>query len=186
VEPRKSNLKNLIVTVLLAFLVIAVAYESAKRGVFRRTREHPTSESAEISAVPADVAEPTPTPLPMHFPTVAEDDLGNSKRISAGLLEAFAACWPQAPVAPDVLPGTMTLSSVEKLFGKIKKREILGKSDSGHRVGLLFDSTVFREGAAGSATESDGTIQDFQARASGRMLHCDDADRCECLSAIGP
>ncbi|CAN5466939.1 hypothetical protein BH10BDE1_BH10BDE1_25400 [soil metagenome] len=190
VEPPKSNFKNLILTIVLAVLVLAVAYESAKRGVFPLKREQvPVALNGEPSP-PVESVEPTPTPLPMHFPELETDDLRDSKRTAMGLVEAFKSCWPKAPIMgePDTngLAAGMTLANVEKLFGKVKKREVLEVHDASRRLGLLFDTAVFPAGAAGSATEDDDTLRDLQVRASGRMLHCDNAERCECLSSIGP
>jgi hypothetical protein len=188
----------LFLTIVLALLVLAVAYESAKRGMFPLKREaNPVSPTPPA---PAPLAiEPTPTPLPMHFPLTEDDDLQNSKRASSGLIEAFKACWPKTPVSDEVGGGAMTLTNVEKLFGKIKKREVLkesgekirGENDASRRLGLLFDTSIFPAAAAGSATadstsEEEQTLRDLQVRAAGRLLHCENAEHCECLSSVGP
>lgn len=179
----------MILTILLAVLVLAVAYESAKHGAFPLKRSR--TDTAEVAApTPAQSAEPTPTPLPVHFPDVANDDLRDSKRASMDLTEAFKACWPKAPMMgePDsVGPAAgLTLANVEKLFGKVKKREVLEEIDASRRLGLLFDNTVFPAGAAGSAIEALDALTELQVRAAGRMLHCDNEERCECLSNVAP
>ncbi|MDZ4082090.1 MAG: hypothetical protein U1E10_04075 [Bdellovibrionales bacterium] len=40
------------------------------------------------------------------------------------------------------------------------------------KLGLLFDESLFKGGAAGTATEVDGRIQEFQVRADGKILKC--------------
>lgn len=164
---------------------MSATYETAKN-LFTRTRPETRPAAANAGGAQPEPVEPTSTPLPMHFPTVEDDELHNSKRAASSLLDAFKACWPQVEVSTDAASEAMTLANIEKLFGKIKKREILETIDTNRRLGLLFDNTVFPGGAAGSATEANDTLQDFQVRAAGQMLHCDDADRCECLSSVGP
>lgn len=54
------------------------------------------------------------------------------------------------------------------------------------RLGLLFDESLFKGGAAGTATEVDGRIQEFQVRADGKILKCSlvsagaSPSACEC------
>ncbi len=52
------------------------------------------------------------------------------------------------------------------------------------RLGLLFDESLFKGGAAGTATDVDGVIQDFHVRADGKILKCTGGGpgsvNCEC------
>lgn len=47
-------------------------------------------------------------------------------------------------------------------------------------VGLLFDKSLFKGGAAGTAREVDGLIKEFQVRADGRILRCGSNGTCDC------
>ncbi|MBN8539608.1 MAG: hypothetical protein J0L82_04405 [Deltaproteobacteria bacterium] len=50
------------------------------------------------------------------------------------------------------------------------------------KLGLLFDESLFKGGAAGHATDVDGRVQDFQVRADGKILKCllGGPEGCEC------
>ncbi len=50
------------------------------------------------------------------------------------------------------------------------------------KLGLLFDESLFKGGAAGTATDADGRIQEFQVRADGKILKCSlgGPGGCEC------
>ncbi len=47
-------------------------------------------------------------------------------------------------------------------------------------LGLLFDSSYFPQGAAGTATEINGEIRDLMIRAEGRMIKCTTPATCDC------
>lgn len=47
-------------------------------------------------------------------------------------------------------------------------------------LGLLFDSSFFPQGAAGTATEINGEIRDLMIRAEGRMIKCTTPATCDC------
>lgn len=85
----------------------------------------------------------------------------------------------------------MGLAKLEALFGKVRRRErLIGDSLDGGgptidaRHGLLFDTSIFSSGAAGSMVESEGKIKDLRLRAEGRNLACglgvDDESHLEC------
>lgn len=193
----KHHVRNLFLATALALLVLWIAYESAKQGVFTGWRSKFGSHfqpPTEVAALKSNPTEPTPTPLPPHFPTVEDDELRDEFPVETqaahGLSQAFKLCWPAAAVTDAPLDKAMDTSAsleiLERLFGKIKKREILEESDAIQRVGLLFDSTVFEKGAAGWAELKGNEVGTFQLRANGRMLHCETPDICECLSSIAP
>lgn len=48
------------------------------------------------------------------------------------------------------------------------------------RLGLLFDSSFFPQGAAGTATEINGEVRDLMIRADGRMINCSTPATCDC------
>lgn len=178
-----SLFKNIVLTTILAGLVFWMGAESANRGIFKLKRaETPTESNAEPSAA---AALPTPTPLPAHFPEVETEDLAVESGEIAPLPQAYTACWPESPAArPSALSmdaNELTTTDVETLFGHVKKREVLEKTEEGTKLGLLFDTSVFNAGAAGSATEKNGAYIGLHLRAAGRMLHCESVQRCECL-----
>lgn len=175
---RGSIFRNLIATALLAALVFWLGRESADHGVFKFKRTEPV-DGVALTAAPE--ASPTPTPLPVHFPDVSTADLPDRKDGYLLLLDAFTTCWPQARITTPPPDGEITPREAEGLFGKIKKRELLEKSGKTLRLGLLFDQSIFPAGAAGSATESDGRWTELHLRAAGRMLHCENPNRCECI-----
>lgn len=131
--------------------------------------------------------EPTPTPLPPHFPDVSQDDLNAAhKAESMTLTEAFETCWQGIQNLPDTKSGDMTVADMAAFFGRLKRNEILEKNDGETKLGLIFEPVVFPAGAAGTATEVDGKIREFQVRANGHILHCGAAggpvsDNCRCL-----
>lgn len=48
------------------------------------------------------------------------------------------------------------------------------------QLGLLFDTSFFPKGAAGTATEINGEIRDLTIRADGRMINCSTPATCAC------
>lgn len=174
-------LKNIAVIAILSAAVFWLGHESSERGVFKYERvEQNASNEAQL---PIKQPDPAPTPLPNDFPQVVDGDLESAQSGFLSLQDAYSNCWKKnADRVPEIPPdGEITTLEAESLFGKIKKREILEKSNGALKVGLLFDNVIFPAGAAGSATEKDGRINQFRLRAAGRMLHCESPNRCECL-----
>lgn len=181
-KPPASLLRNIAVTVIIGTVVFWLGRESAERGVFKLERDVPNGQAViELLAVPEPAA-PTPTPLPAHFPTIRGADIESDKNSFLSLADACASCWKlkvnTSEIAPD---GEITPLEAEKLFGRIKKREVLEKTAAKVKLGLIFSVEVFPTGAAGSATEIDGRWTELQIRAAGRMLHCESPNRCQCL-----
>lgn len=161
-------------------MVFWLGFQSAEHGVFKFKRDDPASNPPDIAS-PLAAVDPTPTPLPAHFPATPDTNMASGKDGYSSLTDAFVACWPQA-TAPSTPPdGEITPLEAENLFGKIKKREVLSKSGEPVKIGLLFDKSIFPAGAAGSAIETDGRWTDLRFRAGGRMLHCENPNRCECI-----
>ena len=102
-------------------MVFRLGFESAEHEVFEFKPGDFTSNPATVHR-PIIAADPTPTPLPVHFPTVPEAKLAEGKDGYLSLTEAFTACWPQAAVATTPPDGEITPLEAENLFGKIKKR----------------------------------------------------------------
>ena len=172
-------LRNIAVVAVLGAVVFWLGHESAERGVFKFKRDVQISSEKPSSPEPAV---PTPTPLPAHFPSIQESDLEISKNGYLSLSEAYISCWKLKQNGSEIAPdGEITPLEAHRLFGKIKKREVLEKSETTVKLGLLFDTAVFVGGAAGSATETDGRWTELQVRAAGHMLRCDSPNRCECL-----
>lgn len=74
----------------------------------------------------------------------------------------------------DGVPSVIAALPANRVQGSdFKKWRLASKT---HRVekklGLLFDDSLFIGGAAGTATEVDGRISDFQVRADGKILKC--------------
>lgn len=162
-------------------MVFWLGFQSAEHGVFKFKRDDSAYNSPDSGSSNPIAADPTPTPLPAHFPTIPESNLADGKDGYLSLTEAFTACWPQTTIGTTPPDGEITPLEAENLFGKIKKREVLSKSGEPVKIGLLFDKSIFPAGAAGSAIETDGRWTDLQFRAGGRMLHCENPNRCECI-----
>lgn len=186
-SPSAKPLRNAFVTLILGVVVFWLGYESNERGVFKMKR--PSTEAvasappvASESATTPSVAEASPTPLPPHFPTVEENDLAAKKaHDEMSLSAAFSSCWVGAQEVPQPENAMMTLNDITTLFGKLKKREVLEKTEHGTKLGLILEPEIFLSGAAGTATELDGKITEFKLRADGRILQCQGAERCLCL-----
>ena len=190
-RPAISLLKNIAIIAILSAAVFWLGHESGERGVFmlQRPQQIGSQETASKQAeAPANLPEPT---LPTDFPQVTDGDLVEPDVGFLSLKEAYSRCWKKsaesfADITADIaaeIPadGEITTLEAEALFGKIKRREILEKSNGAVKVGLLFDNTVFPAGGAGAATETEGRFHQFRLRAAGRMLHCESPNRCECL-----
>lgn len=183
-RPEFSPLKNIATIAILAVAVFWLGHESSERGVFKFKRvEQSTLIASDKAELPVKPPEPTPTPLPTDFPVVTDGDLAETQVGFLSLEEAYSQCWKKnLKSLPEIPPnGEITPLEAETLFGKIKRREILEISKGAVKVGLLFDTTVFPAGGAGSATETDGRLNRLLLRAAGRMLHCESPNRCECL-----
>ncbi len=188
--------KSLVATAVLLAAVYWVAAYSSANGVFKFKRSLTNSNQlAQIESTPITTSiEPTPTPLPPHFPDVEANDLRGEKIGSVSIAEAYSACWPGRREVDLPQDGRLTNLDIENLFGKIRKRELIETTDKGTKWGLLFDESIFRPHAVGSAIEvpteksnensdesSVKTYRDLHLRAAGRMLHCENANSCECL-----
>lgn len=192
--------KSLVGTTILLFAVYWVAAywvgpNNFHSGVFKKfnfnrqtqnsgheTRAHSANDSG------ISTAEPTPTPLPPHFPEIDMDDLKSVKGEYVSISEAYKTCWPDRREIETPSSGQLTTLDIENLFGKIRKRELIETTDRGTKWGLLFDESVFQPHAVGSAIETPESAEtatksyrDLHLRAAGRMLHCENANSCECL-----
>lgn len=140
------------------------------------------------------------SPLPPHFPSQNLEPV-NGPRVFVTLREAVATCWPDraAHLAPSADDETVTVASLEAIFGTAMNREVLREwTDGGpvaaamgpdavgpwplaSQIGFLFERSPLGEGGAGSVVESGGQVHQVRVRVAGRLLQCLDSHRCECL-----
>jgi hypothetical protein len=84
---------------------------------------------------------------------------------------------PQA-TSDEIDITSVNKASREKLYREHRKGT--QKVSTEKQLGLLFDASFFPRGAAGTATERDGEIQNFTVRAEGRILKCSSPKTCKC------
>ncbi len=185
--------KSLVATAGLLLAVYWVASYSFSNGVFKFKRSSNTtapgvdSPNADLNTLSA-LREPTPTPLPPHFPEVEPNDLRAEKSDFVSLADAYNSCWPGRREVETPTDGVLTTLDIENLFGKVRKRELIETNDKGTKWGLLFDESIFQPHAVGAAIEVPNASgsdvkawKDVHLRAAGRMLHCENANSCGCL-----
>lgn len=178
---------NLLVTFALIAVIAALATNS-KNPAQRETSAPTPSAWFE--------PRPTPAPLPTHFPETESISQLVPEPDDRSLETAVDTCWPGRNRRPEIgehidelkdVP--MSFAKLEALFGKVRRREKLvsGQAEIDARHGLLFDTSIFPSGAAGSVLETDGNIKDLRLRAEGRNLACRQALdgeshlECECF-----
>lgn len=204
----KINKINVAIIALFVVIILLAAYG------FRLHSQHAIRASIETKASPEfaspSVAKPTSTPLPPHFPETEAGDLEHAAHVAdeIPIEKALETCWrksrktnveagsesepesdPESETQSDspATPAALTLEEIARLFGPLKKQEVLETTESGRKLGLLLEPQVFKSGAAGTVFEQNATadepakLVDLQLRADGQILHCHNALQCRCL-----
>lgn len=181
--------RNAAILILFAIGILTLIVKESKNRSVSQWFQPPPVTVARSTPAPS-VAAPSATPLPPHFPTTEGADLGKSRHVAdeIPIEKVLATCWKRTdleePAAPEA---NLTVAEVTRLFGRLKKQEVIETTESGRKLGLILEPEIFKSGAAGTAVEKAATAEspavltDLQLRADGQLLHCRSALECRCL-----
>ncbi|MDX9731229.1 MAG: hypothetical protein RBT63_05610 [Bdellovibrionales bacterium] len=139
-SPRNTLASHLVTTLILATVVFLVASVGVKLGLIelpglKRSASTTQDSNSPLGQNASHPDEPrqtrsAPAVLPNHFPETTPNEIAATHREVGSLEQMVKSCWPDRAHIPSLDEESITLHMLERLFGKITKRELIERVES--------------------------------------------------------